>query len=194
MTGTLPSAPVLGPLRRRLNRALRRLGAGLRPRSEAGVPPIAPPAAASGRGSRVAPAAPAGGAQPLRPQGLEHKDATCVLVVVVGLAAEELAAIVERLASRRDVLPVFLTDSDAFEVFRSRRLAFEYWPPAVPRADLDWDLYRLRRLALLRRKWRPVRIIAFGGAAAGLIDLWRNSPFEDRGIEALTGARSPAGL
>ena len=45
-------------------------------------------------------------------------------------------------------------------------------------ADLPWDVYRLRRLAILRRKYQPLRIIAFGAEAHALLAAWRASPFE----------------
>jgi GR25 family glycosyltransferase involved in LPS biosynthesis len=131
-----------------------------------------------------------GGLQPLRVNG-GRSAAVHVLAVVVGLAEEELEAVVERTAGDRAVVPVFLTDQDGFAVFRTRRLAFEYLPPPAARPGLDWELYRLRRLALLRRKWQPVRIVAFGSEASALVRAWRDSPFEDDRIAALTGVPAP---
>ena len=46
----------------------------------------------------------------------------------------------------------------------------------------------LRRLALLRRKWQPVRIVAFGPAAARLLLQWKDSPFEDDSIQQVAAA------
>jgi hypothetical protein len=57
--------------------------------------------------------------------------------------------------------------------------------------ELDWDLYRLRRLALLRRKWQPKRIVAFGPAARALVDAWQKSPFEDESIARIVGGLAP---
>ena len=54
--------------------------------------------------------------------------------------------------------------------------------------DLAVVLYRLRRLALLRRKWQPVRIVAFGAAASTLVREWVASPFEDPSIHAVASA------
>ena len=128
------------------------------------------------------------GLQPLRPHAHERPDATRVFAVVVGLPRAELTAVVARLASRSTTIPIFLTDSDAFEVFRTHRAVFEYLPPPNHDPSLDWPLYRMRRLALLRRKWQPARIVAFGPAAAQLLNAWRQSPFDEADLEdALAG-------
>lgn len=85
-----------------------------------------------------------------------------------------------------------LTDCSRFELFRKHNLLFEYLPPVEQRArfasDLDWDLYILRRLARLRRKWNPARIVAFGQVARAQIQAWRASPFEDESIMDLISA------
>lgn len=125
------------------------------------------------------------GRQPLRVRnaaGSVH-----IMVVVVGLPEDMIEPVLDQIAGDRNVTPIFVTDDDGFAVFRTRRLAFEYLPAPVPRPDLDWQLYRLRRLALLRQKWQPARIVAFGGEASALLRAWRESPFEDEGILALTG-------
>ena len=114
-------------------------------------------------------------------------------MAVFGLGPAELERVVDLvsggLSPAGTVVPVFLTDSGAFEVFRARRAVFEYLPPPDQRArfapDLDWDLYVLRRLVLLRRKWRPVRVIAFGPAARAVLAAWRECRFEDEDIRAL---------
>jgi hypothetical protein len=46
----------------------------------------------------------------------------------------------------------------------------------------------MRRLALLRRKWQPVRIVAFGPSAAQLLQHWKDSPFEDDSIHTVVAA------
>lgn len=73
---------------------------------------------------------------------------------------------VERHCAERDLAPLLLTDNDAFQLFRGRRVLFEFLPARADQerfaAELDWRLFTLRRLALIRRKWRPVRVIAFG--------------------------------
>ena len=106
------------------------------------------------------------------------------MAVVVGLDPAHLDQVVPTVMRDPRTLPVFLTDFDGFDVFRSHRAVFEYLPPARADDDLDWPLYRLRRLALLRRKWQPLRIIAFGAAAADLVAQWRDSPFEDPARDA----------
>jgi hypothetical protein len=60
-------------------------------------------------------------------------------------------------------------------------------------SDLDWDLYTLRRLARLRRKWNPARIVAFGPIAQAQIRLWRASSSEDDGIKDLIRVPEAAG-
>ena len=127
------------------------------------------------------------GPQPLRARIGSQPDAGCVLVVVIGMPAENLETAVAGLAPATASVPVFLTDDDRFEIFVRHRAIFEYLPPVEPAPHLDVDLYRLRRLALLRRKWQPSKIIALGAEAARLVQLWRASPLEDRRIEEITG-------
>jgi hypothetical protein len=118
-------------------------------------------------------------------------------VVVFGLSAAEIArvlGIVERHCVERDLVPLLLTDNDAFELFRGRRVLFEFLPAPAQQerfaADLDWRLFTLRRLALIRRKWQPVRIIAFGRPAAEVVQRWLDSPFEPTPIPAYLRGRS----
>jgi hypothetical protein len=106
-------------------------------------------------------------------------------VVVLGLSEPEIEnvlGIVERHCAERNLAPLLLTDNDAFQLFRGRRVLFEFLPPRSEQErlapDLDWQLFTLRRLALIRRKWRPVRVIAFGRRAAEIMQLWLGSPFE----------------
>jgi hypothetical protein len=112
-------------------------------------------------------------------------------VVVFGLSEPEIEnvlGIVERQCAERDLAPLLLTDNDAFQLFRGRRVLFEFLPPRSEQErlapDLDWRLFTLRRLALIRRKWQPVRVIAFGRRAADIVQLWRGSPFEATPIPA----------
>jgi hypothetical protein len=106
-------------------------------------------------------------------------------VLVFGLSEEEIEgvlAIVERHCAERDLAPLLLTDNDAFQLFRGRRVLFEFLPPRSEQErlapDLDWQLFTLRRLALIRRKWQPVRVVAFGRRAGDIMRLWLGSPFE----------------
>jgi hypothetical protein len=118
-------------------------------------------------------------------------------VVVFGLSEAEIESvlgIVERHCAERDLAPLLLTDSDAFQLFRGRRVLFEYLPARADQerfaAGLDWRLFTLRRLALIRRKWQPVRVISFGRPAAEIMQLWLGSPFEATPIPASPTGRS----
>jgi hypothetical protein len=130
-------------------------------------------------------------------------------VIAFGLCQaeiEQVLAAIESNCAERDLAPLLLTDNDAFQVFRGRRVLFEYLPPSTDQErlapELDWRLYTLRRLALIRRKWQPIRVVAFGHRAAEVVKLWRDSPFEATPIPAaLNGSsataefpRSPAQL
>jgi hypothetical protein len=108
-----------------------------------------------------------------------------VVALVVGLRGRALTDILDLLVRQREqgeALAVVVTDDDDFIPIRRRRLPFEYLPtPERCREhcpDLDWELYRLRRLFLIRRKWQPLRIMAFGDPARALLETWRGSPFE----------------
>jgi hypothetical protein len=102
--------------------------------------------------------------------------------------------IVERYGAEHDAAPLLLTDNDSFHLFRNRRVVFEFLPPGTEQQrlapELDWQLFTLRRLALVRRKWRPVRVVSFGRRAAEIVQLWRDSPFEDAPLPASTGSRA----
>jgi hypothetical protein len=118
-------------------------------------------------------------------------------VVVFGLSEAEIESvlgIVERHCTERDLAPLLLTDNDAFQLFRGRRVLFEFLPARAEQerfaAELDWRLFTLRRLALIRRKWQPVRVIAFGRSAAEVVQLWLDSPFEVTPIPAPLKGRS----
>ena len=135
------------------------------------------------------------GPQPLQPFATEHAQTRTIAIVLVGLLRaeiEKIVGMVDGIGGREGLVPVVMTDVDAFDLFRGRRIVVEYLPPAEQRArfaaDLDWDLYRLRRLALLRRKWQPARIVAFGAAASALLREWAASPFEDPSIHAAISA------
>jgi GR25 family glycosyltransferase involved in LPS biosynthesis len=139
------------------------------------------------------------GEPPLQAFAQEMPEAQAMLIVLVGLGREECAKALDTLESvgrKLGIVPVVITDSAAaFAPLRARRMAFEYLPPAerqeclIP--GLDWQLYRLRRLALLRRKWQPTRIVAFGPAARALVDAWQSSPFEDDSIARIVGGLAP---
>lgn len=123
-------------------------------------------------------------------------------VVVLGLSEAEIErvlGIVERYCRQRDLVPLLLTDNDVFRLFQGRRVLFEYLPARAEQerfaAELDWRLFTLRRLALIRRKWQPVQVIAFGRTAAEVVRRWLDSPFEATPIPAsLQGRSEGAGL
>ncbi len=119
-----------------------------------------------------------------------------IAVLLFGLARDEieqLLPIIERDCSEKRMVPLCLIDLDAFELLRDRDLIFEYLPPASDQdrfdPDLNWNLYTQRRLALIRRKWDPVRLVAFGATAMKTLTLWSSSPFEDTPLPA---ASSPS--
>lgn len=113
-------------------------------------------------------------------------------VVMFGLDQDEighLLPVIERDCSSKEMMPLCLTDHDAFEQLRERGIIFEYLPPASDRnrfnPKLRWDLYIQRRLALIRRKWQPVRIVAFGAVGTDVLKLWCDSPFEETPLPAV---------
>ena len=106
---------------------------------------------------------------PLVPFDQLNNGKRIVAFTVFGLPRERLEKVldtVERYCRKRNTVPVILTDSDCFDVFRARNLAFEYLPPAETRErfapDLQWPLYFQRRLTVFRSKWRPAGIVTFG--------------------------------
>jgi len=113
-------------------------------------------------------------------------------VVVFGLSEREIQCVlevVERYCAEHEAAPLLLTDNDSFQLFRNRRVVFEFLPPRSEQQrlapELDWQLFTLRRLALIRRKWRPVRVVPFGRQAAEVVRLWHDSPFEETPLPAL---------
>jgi hypothetical protein len=117
--------------------------------------------------------------------------------VVFGLSAAEIERVleaIERYCAEHRAAPLLLTDNDDFQLFRSRRVLFEFLPPRAEQQrlapDLDWQLFTLRRLALIRRKWRPTQVVAFGRTAAEVVQRWLESPFEQTPVPALLKARS----
>jgi hypothetical protein len=129
-----------------------------------------------------------------------QREARVIALVAFGLKAEQRTHVLDialRFGVERGVVPLVLTDDDDFAPLRSRGMVFEYFPPRSVREArapaLEWELYLQRRLALIRRKWRPTRIIAFGGQAAEAVRLWSESPFEDASLGRLPVAERPAG-
>jgi hypothetical protein len=105
------------------------------------------------------------------------------MVLAVGIDGEDLPRLLDMVATTShedDVVPIVVTDHADFVAFRDHGLIFEYLPDETQQkahaTDLEWKLYILRRLALLRRKWRPGNTIAFGAAGASLLRRWQASP------------------
>ncbi len=120
-----------------------------------------------------------------------------VAVLMFGLTKseiEQLLPTIQRDCSAKRMVPLCLIDMDAFELMRGRGLIFEYFPPADDRDRFDpalnWDLYVQRRLALIRRKWDPVRLVAFGAPAMRVLTLWSSSPFEDTPLPVASSGSS----
>jgi hypothetical protein len=123
-----------------------------------------------------------------------------IAVVVFGLSESELERVldaVERYCAEHEAAPLLLTDNDSFQLFRNRRVLFEFLPPGSEQqrlaSELDWRFYILRRLALIRRKWRPSRVVAFGHRATEVVQLWLDSPFEETPIPATLKGSSAGG-
>jgi hypothetical protein len=149
-----------------------------RPAARQPAPPLAEPA-----GAREA---------PLTPRYQQQQPRPVLAAAVFGLnaaAIERLLPMIDRQCQSHSMQPLLLTDDPGFEPLRARRLVFEYLPPPAARARLagqqDWPLYLQRRLAVIRRKWQPARIVAFGPEAMALVELWRASPFEAEPIPAI---------
>lgn len=112
-------------------------------------------------------------------------DKPVVGVLLFGLSEDQIESLlpsIERDCSSKGLRPLLLVDIDAFEIFRACNLPFEYIPPAGQRerfdTSLNWDLYLQRRLSIIRRKWNPAKLIAFGDRATWTLELWSTSPFE----------------
>jgi len=119
---------------------------------------------------------------------MEHR---IIGVLLFGLEKYEIEHVLPSVIKdclSRQVKPLCLTDIDAFELFREHDVIFEYMPSEEDRdrfdMSLNWALYVQRRLAIIRRKWNPVRIVAFGGCATKVLGLWTSSPFEDTPLPA----------
>lgn len=168
-------------LRDRLDRALE--GAGTTPRTAKIRPAAPPPRPPYGQPPpRMAAEPPEGWPRaaerprPLRPNPgwachtLKAADCPVVGYSVLGLAPEAL----ERAVTAVDALqradggfvPLFLTDSGDFAVFRNRGYAFEHFPAPSRRATLpgafSWERYAGDRLALIREKWGLKRLVRLG--------------------------------
>lgn len=101
-------------------------------------------------------------------------------VLILDLEGATLEALLDAAlaaGSRQPWLPVFLTTARNLAPFRQRHARFEFVPPNPPAGiDVaDFELYRLARLEIWRRKWRFARIISAGPAARVQLECWRRS-------------------
>jgi hypothetical protein len=82
-----------------------------------------------------------------------------------------LALVAERQTASRDFIPVFLTDSTDFDLFRRYGFVFEYLPSPAKQATyagtMSWAEYAAERRAFLERKWGLSDVICFGSAEFG---------------------------
>lgn len=120
-----------------------------------------------------------------------HGDGRAVLALALGLPPEAQAELVARLAMAPPLpglVPVWVTDGLAFEPFRRHGAFFEHLPQPRTGDDRDWELYRIRRFAILCRKWQPLRIVAFGTAARQWLAMLKASPHAPAELAALLGA------
>jgi hypothetical protein len=70
---------------------------------------------------------------------------------------ERVATVESRQLRDRDFLPLFITDVESFDSFRSRGYTFEYIPRTItasPRSMRSERRYLEARLELIRSKWR----------------------------------------
>ncbi|EWY35843.1 hypothetical protein N825_34080 [Skermanella stibiiresistens SB22] len=139
---------------RRFGGALRRQALASPPVQPAAIPPFQPAA-------RVA------SLMPFSRDGAEPRP--LLFAAVIGLVPAELdrvVALAQRQAEKAGVHVVFLTDCSELTLFRRYKALVEYLPPAGDLAGMadpaEVQLYLARRLGLLRRKWRPVRVLAYG--------------------------------
>jgi hypothetical protein len=105
------------------------------------------------------------------------------MVLAIGIGGDELPRLLDMVAATSNesgVVPIVVTDHADLAAFRDRGLIVEYIPDEAQQkaqaADLEWQVYILHRLALLRRKWQPGNTIAFGANSGNLLRRWQASP------------------
>ena len=110
----------------------------------------------------------------LRAYALKGMPLKVIGISVCGFSREEIEPLVEFIEQHqsqdRSFIPVFLTDSTAANIFRSRGFVFEYLPPPERvrlRGSKAWADYAAERRGLLARKWGMVDIITFGDVTFG---------------------------
>lgn len=117
-----------------------------------------------------------------------------VMVLLLGLTIEQQQVIVARLLVDEQlplgVAPLFVTSETEFEHFRAHRAYFERLSLTPLHRAAEWrdhELYAARRFTLLCDKWKPLRVVAFGAAAAQQLEAWRASPHVAPAIRELLG-------
>jgi hypothetical protein len=96
-------------------------------------------------------------------------------ISVCGFTRDELSQVIDMIAEQqmrqRDFIPLFLTDSTDFDLFRRYNFVFEYFPSAERRQPTigaeEWRGYAARRRQMLSRKWGLAHVITFGPRAFG---------------------------
>jgi hypothetical protein len=163
----------------RLLRTAAGIAARLRRPAPSAPQPEAPPPA-----PRSPPAKVPGDEPPLVPFARDGAPPRPVLLAAVqGLVAAELERLVGAVQARTaeaGVHVVFVTDCAELALFRRRGALVEYLPPPAELERLvspdEAAIYLARRLDLLRRKWGPVRILAYGEDAAAWLARLAASP------------------
>ena len=138
--------------------------------------PVEAPSAGALRHSRETVLAPLPG---FATQGRDSPRFT-LAVLIFGLEEARVADILERigvqLSHRPNFAPVFITDCKAFALFRREGYSFEYLPGAADwdrlAPDLDWSVMLRQRAELLRAKWWPEAVVAFGKKPPHLMDVF----------------------
>jgi hypothetical protein len=104
---------------------------------------------------------------------LKGKECALVGCSVAGLQRDVLAKVIERIERQQrrqgSHIPLFLTDSTDFDLFRARGYVFEYFPGPEKLTACEgaepWPVYTRRRFELIKKKWNLTNIVQFGPEA-----------------------------
>lgn len=98
----------------------------------------------------------------------KNNRARVALVTILGVEekrVDEIINVTQSALKEYDKI-VYLTDSPNFHQFRTRQLAFEYWPSPheinLHGQGLDWNNYLTSKKALLMSKWSVSVVVAYG--------------------------------
>ena len=108
---------------------------------------------------------------------LQRKAPKVIGISVCGLSQAQLESAVSSIAAaqsqQRDFVPVFLTDSKHFDVFRRHGFVWGYLPGPDCRAryggSMSWTEYARSRRELLKRKWGLDKIVVIGRSEFGVV-------------------------